>query len=132
MIILYAFGWIFPALMTGVGYWSAQNGADQWLRRYNALCWYQTDDQIYPDLVLTLLYFLTFLAVFVLERRVKQQPDFLTTLLDPIGVKNDSDGSEESPVYSEEQLNVSPLPSSDTLSRALDQSVNLVLCSRPF
>ena len=113
MIVLYAFGWIFPALMTAVGYWSAQNGASTWLWRYNALCWYQTDDQIYPDLVLTLLYFLTFLAVFILERRVKQQPDF--ELLQPIDVKHDSDESEESPVYSEEQLNVSPLPAPDTV-----------------
>merc|ERR1712159_431773 len=69
MWVLHLFGWLFPALLSVVGWLVGGPAPQSELYPYRATCWYLTTDQIYPDLALTVLYFLTFILMFVLERR---------------------------------------------------------------
>jgi len=72
MWIMYAFGWGFPLLLTLGGYLIGGNAQGPVMASYHALCWYRSVDQIYPDAVLTMLYFLIIVSAFVFTRKVPQ------------------------------------------------------------
>ena len=73
MWVLYGFGWVFPFVLMGAGYYMGIGEDLQAMEDYHATCWYRTTNQVYPDMVLTLLYMITFVGMFGLAYRSEQE-----------------------------------------------------------
>jgi len=107
MWIMYAFGWGFPMLLALGGYLVGGNESDSIIASYHALCWYRNLDQLYPDLVLTVLYFLTFVPTFMLTRKAAQLgPESVTGHHEEVLLDGQSDSSLDSSgqLHSEREL----------------------------